>query len=95
MGCRLFGTKPISEPIMTYCQLDPRKIVEWNIIWNSKVFIQENAFENVVWKMAAILSLPRWVNLSSLKAGLQENEARSFSGGLQQLHFYFCGSMSS
>ena len=26
------------------------------------MFIQENAFENVIWKMAAILSLPQYVN---------------------------------
>ena len=28
----------------------------------SYIFIQENAIENVVWKMAAILSLPQCVN---------------------------------
>ena len=28
---------------------------------NSYIFIQENAFENVVWKMAAILSRPQCV----------------------------------
>ena len=30
--------------------------------WNSCIFIQENAFEDVVWKMAAILSRPQCVN---------------------------------
>ena len=34
---------------------------QWNFIWNSKVFIQENAFENIVWETAAILSLPQCV----------------------------------
>ena len=29
---------------------------------NSNIFTQENAFENVVWKMAAILSRPQCVN---------------------------------
>ena len=28
----------------------------WNLNENSNIFIQENAFENVVWKMSAILS---------------------------------------
>ena len=23
MACRLFGTKPLPEPMLTYCQLDP------------------------------------------------------------------------
>ena len=27
------------------------------------IFVQENAFENVVWKMAAILSRPKCVNI--------------------------------
>ena len=31
----------------------------------SEILIQENAFESVVWEMAAILSRPRWVNLLS------------------------------
>ena len=36
----------------------------WNIVnlkWNSYIFIQENAFENVVCVMAAILSIGEWV----------------------------------
>ena len=33
-----------------------------NLNRNSYIFIQENAFENVVWKMAAILSRPGCVN---------------------------------
>ena len=32
--------------------------LQWNLNRNSCIFIQENAFENVVWKMAAILSRP-------------------------------------
>ena len=28
--------------------------LQWNFNWNSNIFIQENAFENVIWKMAAI-----------------------------------------
>ena len=28
----------------------PRDIFRWNSVWNSKVFIQENAYENVVCK---------------------------------------------
>ena len=33
-----------------------------NLNRNSYIFIQENAFEIVVWKMAAILSRPQFVN---------------------------------
>ena len=39
-----------------------RNKLKWNSNRNSKVFIQENTFENVVWKMAAILSRPQCVN---------------------------------
>ena len=38
-----------------------RKKLQWNINRNSNSFIQENAFENVVCEMAAILPRPQWV----------------------------------
>ena len=37
---------------------------QWNLIRNSYIVIQENAFENVVWKMATILSRTQCVNIS-------------------------------
>ena len=39
----------------------------WNLIRNSNIFIQENAIENVVWRMAVILCRPQCVNDSSDK----------------------------
>ena len=41
--------------------LTPRNIVQWNQNRNLYIFIQENAFENVVCEMAAILSQPQCV----------------------------------
>ena len=38
-----------------------------NCIQNSHIFIQENAFENVVWKMSAIMSRPQCANLTQLR----------------------------
>ena len=35
--------------------------LQWNFKQNSYIFIQDNAFENVVWKMVAILSQPQCV----------------------------------
>ena len=35
--------------------------IQLNVKWNSYIIIQENAFENVICKMAAILSRPRRV----------------------------------
>ena len=39
-----------------------RNKVQWNLNRNSYIFIQENPFENGVWKMASILSRPQCVN---------------------------------
>ena len=39
----------------------PRNKLQWTLNWNSYIFIQENACENVVWTMAAILSRPQCV----------------------------------
>ena len=33
--------------------------LQWNFNQNLYIFLQENAFENVVWKMAVILPLPQ------------------------------------
>ena len=35
---------------------------QWNFNQNTAIVIQKNVFENVVWKMAAILSWPQNVN---------------------------------
>ena len=35
--------------------------LQWNLNRNLYIFIQENVFENVVWKMVAILSQPQYV----------------------------------
>ena len=38
-----------------------RNKLQWNVDWNAYIFIQRNAFENVIWKMVAILSQPQYV----------------------------------
>ena len=54
MACRLFNAKPISEPMLPYCQLDPNVYISIKNIWYSEVFIQWNALENIVYEMAAM-----------------------------------------
>ena len=54
MVCRLTGAKPLFEPMLGNCCLDPQE--------QTYIFIQESAFENDVWEMAAILSRPQCVN---------------------------------
>ena len=51
MACRLFGAKPLPEPMVTYCQLGKN----FNEL-KYKIFIHKNAFENVVCEMADTLS---------------------------------------
>ena len=41
--------------------------LQWNLNRNLYIFIQENPLENVVWKMAAILSRPQCVNPSGVE----------------------------
>ena len=48
MACRLFDAKPLPEPMLVYCQLDPGNKFRWNLNRNFILFIQENAFQNVV-----------------------------------------------
>ena len=57
-ACRLFGAKPVSKPMLGYCQLDA---LQWKLNQNSKISIDENAPEYVVGNMAAILSPRQWV----------------------------------
>ena len=40
----------------------PGSKLQWNLDCNIYILIRENAFQNVVWKTAAILSLPQCVN---------------------------------
>ena len=67
MACRLDGAKPLSEQIMEYCSLDHKEQTFKSEIFikNLYIFIQENAFVNVIWKMATILSRPQCVNTKS------------------------------
>ena len=37
--------------------------LQWNLNRNLYIAIQENSFENIAWKMAAILSRPQCVNV--------------------------------
>ena len=66
MACRLLGAKPLLEPMLPDCQLDPYEQKSVKFESKYKDFIHENADENVVCEMAAILSRGRWVNRTSI-----------------------------
>ena len=57
MACRLFGAKPLSKPLLGYCQLDPEEQTSVKSYQNSKFFVQENSSENIVCEMVVILSM--------------------------------------
>ena len=58
MACRLFGAKPLSEPMLTYCQL--YRWEQTSEIWieMQHLFCQEIAFIIVACEVAAILCRP-------------------------------------
>ena len=59
----LQGAKPLSEQVLGYCHLDLRNKFQWNFNQNTKLFIHEYAFENVVCEKAGILSRGRWIKV--------------------------------
>ena len=54
MACRLFGAKPLSEPMKIFCQLDPKEHNSMKDSLKFKSIIEENAFENIVCEVASI-----------------------------------------
>ena len=63
MACHLFGAKPFLNQCWLIVIWTLRNKLQWNLNQNTKLFIHENAFENVVCELAAILSRGRWVNI--------------------------------
>ena len=56
MSCWLHGIKSIPKPMLTFHWLHSQTTFEWNSIGKLVFFFtQENTFENVIYKMAAIL----------------------------------------
>ena len=64
MACRLFGANLNQCWVIDNWVL--RNKLQWNCNKNTKPFIHENAFENIVGEMVAILSRGRWVNKNIL-----------------------------
>ena len=57
---------------------------QWNLNRNSCIFIHENVFENVIWKMVAILSRPRCFN--SLRS--EGWKHHSFADDISKLNYW-------
>ena len=62
MACRLIGAKPLSKPMLEGILLIRTLETNFNTLKrNSYIFIQENAFDNVICDMSAISSRPQCV----------------------------------
>ena len=62
--------------------------LHWNLNQNLNIFIQENAFENVVWNMVAILSQPQCVTIfSTYGQGHSSISSYFFQPACHWLHF--------
>ena len=51
----------LSKQMLAYCSLDRRKKFQWTLNRNKTFFIQINDFDNIICKMVAILSRPKYV----------------------------------
>ena len=66
-GLSLAGAKPLSEPKLVYIvNWTLANKLQWKYNRNSYIFIQENAFDKVVQKMASILSGSQCVNMNQV-----------------------------
>ena len=83
MACHMFGAKPLSEPMLPYCQLDPKEHISVKFPLKFKSFHSINPLKMLSCEMSAILSRPQYVKwLISIQCGQTEavvdhNKSRS------------------
>ena len=63
MTYHMDGAKPYLNQCLVIVNWKLRNELKWYL--NTKLFVQENVFENVACDVAAILSSGRWVNDSA------------------------------
>ena len=74
MACRLSATSRYLNQCLDIVNLTLRNKFQWNLHRSLNIFIKENAFENVVWKMAAILSRPQCVTFGQSATCLNQQD---------------------
>ena len=67
-----------------------KKKLQWHLNQNTKLFLHENAFENVVREMAAILSRKRGVNKVPVANGPEGKETQTHTLYLNTLYLALC-----
>ena len=58
-------TKPLSQSMLPFCQLDPKEHISVRIYWTIKSFSREKAIETIFCEIAAILSRPQCVKVDA------------------------------
>ena len=53
----MFRTKAFSEPMLAHCKLNLKNKLSWIFNRNTNIFIEENTFENVAFKMGSFVSV--------------------------------------
>ena len=61
---RMFGDKPLSEPILTWCQSNK---LQDNINFNTKVFIQQNSIYRLQNCSHLVQSRPEWIHFNIIE----------------------------
>ena len=62
MACRLDGTKPLSEPMLTYCQLDPKEHISMKFYLKFKYFHMRKCIWTCDLQNGSHFVQGRWVN---------------------------------
>ena len=73
MACRLFGAKPLSEPMLPYCQLDPKEHISVKFCLKLRSFHSRKC----TGKCRLPKGRPSCLGLYVLKAVLQTKEHQS------------------
>ena len=73
MACCLFRAKHLNQHWVIVNWTLGKKL-QWNFNQNTKLFIHENAYENIVCEMAPIMSRVRWVQVRSHMRGRRRVE---------------------
>ena len=84
MANRLFGAKPVSKPMVDYCQLGTYKQTSVKFHQNTELFINKNASESIISEKAAISSRDSKINSAWLHEVIWR---RKFLSTLTQIIF--------
>ena len=72
MACRFLGVMPSPETMLVYCQLELKEQTSLKSNRNSNIFIQEDAFENILCKNGGhLVSVLKWLNHPHCWMGLR------------------------